>query len=161
MCIWDQLAWLAWLKVCLHIYDLYSGIRLKINADTISPLHLVYGKIQNTTTLHMLIWLVITYARIQIVHDKSQHVNILYLKKGTAHVGMFGMRNFRYRYTEKIIPILSVYRFSFDNYKGKFFNGNLKEILSNSKKENDNFEAVSNMFRTTHTLCKISLKWKF
>ena len=57
---------------------------------------------------------------------------------------MFGMRNFRYRYTEKIIPILSVYRFSFDNYKGKFFNGNLKEILSNSKRENDNFEAVSN-----------------
>ena len=59
-------------------------------------------------------------------------------------VGMFGMRNFRYRYTEKIIPILSVYRFSFDNYKGKFFNGSLKEILSNSKRENDNFEAVSN-----------------
>jgi hypothetical protein len=59
-------------------------------------------------------------------------------------VGMFGMRNFRYRYTEKIIPILSVYRFSFDNYKGKFFNGTLKEILSNSKRENDNFEAVSN-----------------
>jgi hypothetical protein len=53
-------------------------------------------------------------------------------------VGMFGMRNFRYRYTEKIIPILSVYRFFFDNYKGKFFNGNLKEILSNSKRENDN-----------------------
>jgi hypothetical protein len=71
------------------------------------------------------------------------------------------MRNFRYRYTEKIIPILSVYWFSFDNYKGKFFNGNLKEILSNSKRENDNFEAVSNMFRTTRTLCKISLKWKF
>ena len=53
------------------------------------------------------------------------------------------MRNFRYRFTEKIIPI-SVYRFSFDNYKGKFFNGSLKEILSNSKRENDNFEAVSN-----------------
>ena len=68
------------------------------------------------------------------------------------------MRNFRYRYTEKIIPILSVYRFSFDNYKGKFFNANLKEILSNSKTENNNFEAVSK----THTLqCKISLKWKF
>jgi hypothetical protein len=58
-------------------------------------------------------------------------------------LGMFGMRNFRYRYTEKIIPILSVYRFSFDNYKGKFFNRNLKEILSNSKRENDNFEAAS------------------
>jgi hypothetical protein len=57
---------------------------------------------------------------------------------------MFGMRNFRYWYTEKIIPILSVYRFSFDNYEGKFFNGSLKEILSNSKRENDNFEAVSN-----------------
>jgi hypothetical protein len=57
---------------------------------------------------------------------------------------MFGMRNFRCRYTENIIPILSVYRFSFDNYKGKFFNGNLKELLSNSKRENDNFEAVSN-----------------
>ena len=71
------------------------------------------------------------------------------------------MRNFRYRYTEKIILILSVYRFSFDNYKGKFFNGSLKEILSNSKRENDNFEAVSNMFRTTRTQCKISLKWKF
>jgi hypothetical protein len=54
------------------------------------------------------------------------------------------MRHFRYWYTEKIIPILSVYRFSFDNYKGKFFNGSLKEILSNSKRENDNFEAVSN-----------------
>ena len=53
------------------------------------------------------------------------------------------MRNFRYRYSEKIIAILSVYRFSFDNYKGKFFNGNLKVILSNSKRENDNFEAVS------------------
>ncbi len=26
------------------------------------------------------------------------------------HFGMFGMRNFRYRYTGKIIPILSVYR---------------------------------------------------
>ena len=76
-------------------------------------------------------------------------------------IGMFGMRNFRYRYTEKIIPILSVYRFSFDNYTGKFFNGNLKEILSNSKRENDNFGTVLNMFRTTHTQCKISLKWKF
>ena len=53
------------------------------------------------------------------------------------------MGNFQYRYTEKIIPILSVYRFSFDKYKGKFFNGNLKEILSNSKRENDNFEAAS------------------
>ena len=51
---------------------------------------------------------------------------------------MFGIRNFRYRYTEKI------YRFSFDNYKGKLFNGSLKEILSNSKRENDNFEHVSN-----------------
>ena len=71
------------------------------------------------------------------------------------------MRNFRYRYTEKIIPILSVYRFSFDGYEGKFFYGNLKEMLSNSRRENDNFEAVSNMFRTTHTQCKISLKWKF
>jgi hypothetical protein len=60
------------------------------------------------------------------------------------HLGMFGMRNIRYRYSEKIIPILSVYRFSFDNYKGKFFNGSLKEILSNSKRENDNFEAISN-----------------
>ena len=50
-----------------------------------------------------------------------------------------------------VIPILSVYRFSFDNYKGKFFNGSLKEILSNSKRENDDFEAVSNMFRTTCT----------
>jgi hypothetical protein len=78
----------------------------------------------------------------------------------SSDLGMFGMRNFRYRYTEKIIPILSVYRFSFDHYKGKFFNGNLKEILSNSKRENDNFEAVSNMFRTTRTQCKISLKWK-
>jgi hypothetical protein len=48
---------------------------------------------------------------------------------------MFGMRNFRYRYTEKIIPILLVYRFSFDNYKGKFFNGSLKEILTNSKRK--------------------------
>jgi hypothetical protein len=65
------------------------------------------------------------------------------------------MRNFRYRYIKKIIPILSVYRFSFDNYKGGFFNGNFKEILSNSKRENNNFEAVSNMFRTTHTQCKI------
>ena len=74
----------------------------------------------------------------------------------TPSLGMFGMRNFRYRYTEKIIPILSVYRFSFDNYKGKFFNGNFLEILSNSKRENDNFEAVSNMFRTTRTQCKIS-----
>jgi hypothetical protein len=83
--------------------------------------------------------------------------------KACPMVGMFGMRNFRYRYTEKIIPILSVYRFSFYNYKGKFFNGNVKEILSNSKREKDNFvfEAVSNMFRTTHTQCKISLKWKF
>ena len=54
-----------------------------------------------------------------------------------------------------------IYRFSFDNYKGKFFNGNLKEIKSNSKRENDNFKAVSNMFRTTHTQCKISPKWKF
>jgi hypothetical protein len=68
-----------------------------------------------------------------------------------TRVGMFGMRNFRYRHTEKIIPILSVYRFSFDNYKGKLFNGSLKEILSNSKRENDNFEAVSNMFPTTCT----------
>jgi hypothetical protein len=59
-------------------------------------------------------------------------------------IGMFGMRNFRYRYTEKIIPILSVYRFSFDNYKGNFFNGNFKEILSNSKRENDNVEHVLN-----------------
>jgi hypothetical protein len=57
-------------------------------------------------------------------------------------IGMFGMRNFRYRYTEKIIPI---YWFSFDNYKGNFFiDGNFKEILSNSKRENDNFEHVSN-----------------
>jgi hypothetical protein len=71
------------------------------------------------------------------------------------------MRNFRYWYTEKIVPKkLYRYRFSFDNYKGKFFNGSLKEILSNSKRENDNFEAVSNMFRTTYgrTQCKISLK---
>ena len=76
-------------------------------------------------------------------------------------LGMFGMRNFRYRYTEKIIPILSVYRFSFDNYKGKFFNGSLKEILSNSKRENaDNFEAVSNDMHVLTTQCKISLKWK-
>ena len=69
---------------------------------------------------------------------------------------MFGMRNFQYRYTKKIIRILSVYRFSFDNYKGKFFNGNFKEILSNSKRENDNLEAVLNMFRTTRTQCKIA-----
>ena len=83
-------------------------------------------------------------------------VNNLNLTALRLGLGMFGMRNFRYRYTEKIIPILSVYRFSFDNYKGKFFNGNFKDILSNSKRENDNFEAVSNMFRTTRTQCKIA-----
>jgi hypothetical protein len=81
----------------------------------------------------------------------SVSVSVSTKKASIAHhypiVGMFGMRNFRYRYTN-----------SFDNYKGKFFNGNVKEILSNSKREN---EAVSNMFRTTHTQCKISLKWKF
>jgi hypothetical protein len=64
------------------------------------------------------------------------------------------MRNFRYRYTEKIIPILSVYRFSFDNYKGKFFNGSLKEILSNSKRYIGipNSPTVNSMFLTLRML---------
>jgi hypothetical protein len=70
----------------------------------------------------------------------------------------FPVSVYRKNYTDIIgIPVF------LDNYKGKFFNGNAKEILSNSKRENDNFvfEAVSNMFRTTRTQCKISLKWKF
>jgi hypothetical protein len=56
------------------------------------------------------------------------------------------MRNFQYRYTEKKnTDVIGIPVF-------------LKEILSNSKRENDHFEAVSNMFRTTRTQCKISLK---
>ena len=64
------------------------------------------------------------------------------------------IRNVRY---EKF-PV-SVYRKNYTDIIGiPVF---LKEILNNSKRENDHFEAVSNMYRTTRTQCKISLKWKF
>ena len=72
-------------------------------------------------------------------------------KRSASIIGMFGMRNFRYRYTEKIIPILSVYRFSFDNYKGKFFKGEVKSVLrigsahNNVRTSNVNIAQISNV----------------
>ena len=44
-----------------------------------------------------------------------------------SHIGMFGMRNFWYRFTGKIIPILSVYWLL--ERKIPYCSGNLKETL--------------------------------
>jgi hypothetical protein len=113
-----------------HFWDLSSFYdHFKHNSDAITSV--VTSRVIDSDSSRYFQWLDLT--RVQWQQPQMTRFGL----------GMFGMRNFRYRYTEKIIPILSVYRFSFDNYKGKFFNRNLKEILSNSKKENDYFEAAS------------------
>jgi hypothetical protein len=75
-------------------------------------------------------------------------------------VPMYGYATPFWRHFHVVFDV-RVLDLNLSNYKGKFFNGSLKEILSNSKRENDNFEAVSNDMHVLTTQCKISLKWKF